>query len=211
MNTTRTALALVIGLATGPAQLASAGTPPAKATLTPTVIGQTGIQAAPIKPATPVEGVGTSPAVKNPALQRPGIRLPAGQCPDPAAQRIDFRIVSRTSQFAGSVEIVGVVKNLGGGAYESQPNQQMMHLYEDARLVKHQAFHNLAPGQEVTIRYTRSWNSASPAEGEFPPTYKLVIVYDPDITKDGNPKNDDCVWANNTRTRSGTGINALFR
>ncbi|HEX9625876.1 MAG TPA: hypothetical protein VGA00_02935 [Acidiferrobacterales bacterium] len=201
MNPKLTATTLALFLATGLTQVASADTPPTKAVQTP-----------PKKLATPIQGVGTSPAVKNPALpavQRPGIRLPVGQCPDPAAQRIDFRIVSRTSQFAGSVEIVGVVKNVGA-AYESRPNQQMMHLYEDSRLVKYQAFHNLAPGQEVTIRYSRTWNSSSPAEGEFPPTYKLVIVYDPDITLDGNPKNDDCAGSNNMRTRSGTGINALF-
>ena len=146
-------------------------------------------------------------------LRQPEIQIPvrAGQCPDPSANRIGFRLINKTSQFAGNVEIIGVVKNVGGAAYESGPNQQGMHLYADTHLVKSQAFQNLAPGQEVEIRHSRPWNSSSPAEGEFPPEYKLIITYDPDIRIDANPKNDDCNGANNVKTRSGADINTLFR
>jgi len=35
------------------------------------------------------------------------------------------------------------------------------------------------------------------------PWYLLVIVYDPDIRLDGNPKNDECTSANNKKERSG--------
>lgn len=143
-------------------------------------------------------------------LQKKNISTLTRMCTDPAARSIDFRIVRRTSQFTGRVEITGTIKNIGKAAYETRPNQQSVHLYEGSTLVKQQAFGNLSPGQTVTIRYQRNWNSSSPAEGEFPPTYKLLIVYDPDIFIDGNPKNEDCVSANNTKERSGSDINALF-
>lgn len=139
------------------------------------------------------------------------VKLPAQSCPDPAAQRIDFRIIARASRFQGQVEISGVVKNVGQAAYESRPNQQSVHLYEGNRLVAQQAFQNLAPGQEVRVQFVRGWNASSPSEGEFPPTYKLVIVYDPDIRLDGNPKNDDCRGNNDVLQRSGGDINNLFR
>ncbi len=177
-----------------------------------------------------------TPKVKQPPV-RPGVRTPSGAitkpkatrqpakpgtmkplrgesgqgCTDPAARSIDFRIVNKASRFKGRVEITGTIKNVGRAAYETRPNQQSMHLYEGSRLVKQQAFGNLPPGRTAAIRYQRNWASSSPAEGEFPPTYKLMIIYDPDITKDGNPKNDDCVATNNKKERSGAAINGLFR
>lgn len=72
-------------------------------------------------------------------------------------------------------------------------------------------FQNLAPAQEVNLVYERNWDAASPAEGEFPPTYRLLIGYDPDILLDGNPNNDDCNSNNNQLERSGADVNALFR
>ena len=142
--------------------------------------------------------------------------LPPAQCPDPAAHELGFSIVSRTSQFAGRVRIVGTARNVGAAPYESGPNQQSLQLYESIpggtpRMVAQQAFQNLAPGAEVSVRYERDWNSSSPAEGEFPPSYKLMVVYDPDIRLDSNTKNDDCNNANNSKERNGSEINALFR
>lgn len=142
--------------------------------------------------------------------------IPASKCPDPAVQRIDFAIVSKTSQFSGKVRITGVVKNVGLEPYISGPNQQEILLYEGpmgatSRVVARKKFQNLNPGQEVTVVYERNWNSASPSEGEFPPSYKVIIVYDPDIRMDSNPKNDDCNMNNNQKERSGADINALFK
>jgi hypothetical protein len=65
------------------------------------------------------------------------------------------------------------------------------------------AFQNLTPGQTVTLVHHRNWNGSSPAEGEFPSTYRLMVGYDPDIFINGNPKNDDCVNTNNRKERSG--------
>ncbi len=138
-------------------------------------------------------------------------RLPRRVCPDPAAYRLTFRIVSRTSRTRGRVEIAGVVKNVGRGAYVTRAGQQGIQLWEGRRMVRNLDFRNLTPGQSKTVRYRRNWNSASPGEGEFPPTYKLWIIYDPDITKDGNRSNDDCRGSNNRIQRSGQGINVMLR
>ena len=149
---------------------------------------------------------------KNPALCRNVTIKPT--CPDPAAQ-VDFRVVRRDNRFAGLVEIKASVKNLGL-PYVTSPNQQALYLYElvpgaAPRLVATQRFANLASGEVASVGFTRTWNSSSPAEGEFPPSYRAVISYDPDIAIDGNPKNDDCRPANNAFERSGTEINALLR
>jgi hypothetical protein len=111
---------------------------------------------------------------------------------------------------------VGTVKNVGGAPYVSGPNQQIAQLYEinpggRPRLVASRAFQNLAPNEAVTVTFERDWNSASPAEGEFPPTYRLLVTYDPDIRLDGNTKNDDCNSGNNVKDRAGSDINGLFR
>lgn len=138
------------------------------------------------------------------------------KCPDPAVEKIDFTIISKTSQFVGKIRITGVVKNVGLAPYISGPNQQAVHFYEvpiggTARLVAQKKFQNLNPGQQVIVTYERNWHASSPAEGEFPSSYKVIIVYDPDIRLDSNPKNDDCNINNNQKERSGADINALFR
>jgi len=149
---------------------------------------------------------------KNPALCRNLALKPA--CPDPAAQ-IEFRLVRRDSQFAGLVAVKASVKNLGA-PYVTAPGQQLLSLYEIVpgsapRLVASQPFANLASGEVASVTFNRTWNASSPAEGEFPPSYRAVISYDPDIRIDGNVKNDDCRATNDSVEQSGTAINALFR
>jgi hypothetical protein len=166
----------------------------------------------------PAPSVAPKPVTTVPVAPLPTLRVPppALVCPDPAAVSIDYSMVSRASRFAGRVRIAGKVKNVGGAAYVSGPNQQVAQLYEIVpggrpRLVASQAFQNLAPNAEVTVSFERDWNASSPAEGEFPPSYRLMIVDDPDILLDGNPRNDDCGRTNNTRDRAGSDINAMFR
>ena len=140
------------------------------------------------------------------------IRPPIYSCGiDPAASKIDFAIVQRTTQFRGRVRVTATVKNVGRGDFISSRGQQTALLYSDRTLVARRDFLNLAVGQSFTFSYDRLWDSSSPAEGEFPPEYRLVVTYDPDIYIDGNSQNDDCSNANNNRVRSGTGINDLFR
>jgi hypothetical protein len=162
--------------------------------------------AEPPKPTVPI-----APSEKLPLKPWKPLVLP---CPDLAAS-IDFSIAYRTSRTSGRVNIVGKVKNVGGVAYESGPNQQTALLYEivpggQPRLVASQALQNLAPGEEITVRFGRTWNASSPAEGEFPPSYRLVLSFDPDIRIDGNPKNDDCNRSNDVRERSGAEINTML-
>lgn len=143
-------------------------------------------------------------------------------CPDPAAFEIRFQIVRRNSQFQGLVRITGVVKNVGGKSFVSGPNQAKAYLYQlpagvpcgnatGGTIVAQQEIRNLAPGATMELIFEREWNSSSPNEGEFPNCYRLIISYDPDIYMDSNVDNDDCNQNNNTKDRSGTEINQLFR
>lgn len=143
---------------------------------------------------------------------RPIVKPPIYSCGiDPAAARIDFQIVERTTQFRGRVRVTATVKNVGHLAYVSRTGQQTALLYSDRTLVARRDFVNLAVGQAFTFSYDRNWDSSSPSEGEFPPNYRLIVTYDPDIYLDANPQNDDCSNANNDRTRSGADINGMLR
>ncbi|MGC4086786.1 MAG: hypothetical protein QM756_02595 [Polyangiaceae bacterium] len=149
---------------------------------------------------------------RNPAACKNIVIKPT--CPDPSAQ-VEFRVARRDSTFRGLIEIKASVKNVGL-PYVTGPNQQLLNLYEivpgsTPRLVASQPFANLASGEVASVSITRLWNSSSPAEGEFPPSYRAVISYDPDIAIDGNTRNDDCHPENNSIERSGTAINAMLR
>ena len=63
----------------------------------------------------------------------------------------------------------------------------------------------------MQLSWERDWNSSSPSEGEFPNSYRLLILYDPDIYMDANKDNDDCNQNNNKKERSGTEINDMLR
>jgi hypothetical protein len=163
-------------------------------------------------PAVKIAPVAKLPIATQSAIQQATTKtLPAKVtqlCPDPAAQRID---ISRASTANRRVTITGVMRNLGGG-YETRPNQQQITLYETragvpgGRVVASAPFGNLTPGQEVRVNYSVIWNSGQ----EFPPSYKLMISYDPDILIDANTRNDDCRNNNNEVTRNGEDINRLF-
>ncbi|MEO8035557.1 MAG: hypothetical protein ABI837_14065 [Acidobacteriota bacterium] len=141
-------------------------------------------------------------------------------CIDPAAAEIRFEIVRRETQFRGRVRITGVVKNIGNTAFSCNGGamQASAHLYElptaatsGGTLRAHTDFSSLAVNDTVTVSYERDWDSSSPSEGEFSPSYKLIIVYDPDILLDSNTANDDCNNRNNNKSRSGSEINAMLR
>lgn len=158
---------------------------------------------------------GVVPGVTPPAGAVPGVR-PALACPDPSAVSLSARIIHRDNQWSGRVEIVGLVRNIGRGAYHPGRRRQLVELTEQvpggrARIVKSQWFSNLRPGETVKVRYRRHWNSSSPAEGEFPPTYVLSIVYKPAPGKGESGPSVDCHLSNNRKTMSGTEINRLFR
>lgn len=158
------------------------------------------------------------------AVIKPGMQLktdlirPQVDCIDPAAVEIRFDIVRRDSQFAGRVRINGVVKNIGNKTFQSGPNQAAAYLYQlppgatsGGTLVAQQPFTYLAVGDAINVSWERDWNSSSPNEGEFPNSYRLIIVYDPDIYMDANKDNDDCNGNNNQIDRSGTEINDMLK
>jgi hypothetical protein len=126
------------------------------------------------------------------------------------AEAINFTVVSAKSELIGTVKIEGVVRNAGTSDYTSNANQQIALLYEqipggNPKLVKRQPFQNLPVNATVKVFYERRWNKSD----EFPPTYTLVISFDPDIYIDGNNNNDDSNTANNKLSKSGEAINAL--
>lgn len=163
-----------------------------------------------IKPLRPVHTI-------KPVQIRPG--LVGRACPDPAAYEIQFQVVRRdpSSRFKGRVRITGIVKNIGSKAFIAGLNQAKAYLYEmppgsSSGSVKAQReIRNLAPGATMALVYERDWNSSSPAEGEFPPSYRLQILLDPDIYMDASKDNDDCTQDNNKKDRSGTDINGMLR
>ncbi|WP_179020428.1 hypothetical protein [Winogradskyella forsetii] len=126
--------------------------------------------------------------------------------------------VEPTTQFAGTATITGIVKNIGDD-FNSGAGQQTISLYErslgtptnqSGNLVASLNFETLAANETLEVSYSRPWNSSSPAEGEFPPEYILVISYDPDLFLDGNLNNDDTNTANNEILVSGSLINTMF-
>jgi hypothetical protein len=113
----------------------------------------------------------------------------------------------------GTVTITAIVKNVGNAPYISRPGQQNVQLLETASgattggAVKATCdFPTLNVGQEVRCSWSRPWDIAI----EFQPSYQALIVYDPDILLDSNPKNDDASNKNNTAFLSWTAVNATF-
>ena len=152
-------------------------------------------------------------------------------CPDPAARAIEFSILSRTTARSGRVRIEGVVRNIGREVYQSGPNMnskvQLWQIGAGApRLVAEKSFTSLLPelvnapssaafaSASVRARFERDWDSRSPNLGEFPPTYRLVIVYVGTGAGNGpgsSGQPDDCNLRNNVKERSGADINSMFR
>lgn len=134
---------------------------------------------------------------------------------DLKAESLTFSVV-KTAPFVGVATIKGTILNIGD-TFASGDNQQSIILYEKILgtpmgvVVARKSFKNLEVGETLEVSYNRIWNSSSPAEGEFPPEYTLVIGYDPDLYLDGNVHNDDVNSENNRLTKSGKGINRVFR
>ncbi|MDH7448445.1 hypothetical protein [Aquimarina sp. 2201CG14-23] len=136
---------------------------------------------------------------------------------DLEATSITFTIV-KDDDFTGTATITGTITNIGDSNFNSSTGQQAIRLYQRSlgaaapgSLVGTVNFTNLNAGETLTVSYSRPWNSSSPAEGEFPPDFRIILDYDPDIFIDGNDNNNDEDLLNNDLTVSGSGINDLFR
>ncbi len=137
---------------------------------------------------------------------------------DLKAEFIIFSI-DPSSQFAGEATITANIINIGDD-FQSGAGQQSLLLYEKqlgvptdqpGDLVGRLDFTSLAAGEKLEVSYTRPWNASSPAEGEFPPEYILIISYDVDLFADGNVHNDDTNNSNDKITVSASLINQMFR
>jgi hypothetical protein len=135
---------------------------------------------------------------------------------DLAVTDITFSITGidhNAQDFEGTATITAVITNIGADPYVSNSNQQGVLLYEQdlglvvGTIVVDQEFGNLGVGESITVSYSRAWNQSSPAEGEFPPNYRAVITFDPDLYIDGNSSNDDALSTNNERTESSEELN----
>jgi len=132
-------------------------------------------------------------------------------CPDLQAASVNFQVVRRYSQYSGLVKVTGTVKNIGKQHFVGNASQMAIILYEvrpggSTRILRKASYPSINSGQSKSISTYVRWSTSN----EFPPSYRISIVYDPDIKMDGNPRNDDCNSANNRKQRSGTDINRLF-
>jgi len=143
----------------------------------------------------------TVPAVKPKPTPVPRI------CPDPAAVAFSSRVVVQQPG-GGEIELSGVVHNRGNAAFVSRPGQAEVQILtsrppgEAPLVLARKALFNLQAAQSISIQFRRAW----PRNVQFPPTFSLVISYDPDILFDGNPQNDDCTQANNQMDLAGAVI-----
>lgn len=136
---------------------------------------------------------------------------PDRACANPAVVTIRFRMIERLTPSKGKIRIFGVVHNRGTKNFVSRWGQQELHLYENSRLVKVKKFRRINAGQSIRVSHARTWNAAATRHAKGVPVYRAIIVYDPDIYMDSNPRNDDCVSGDNRLARNGREINRLFR
>ncbi len=158
------------------------------------LLGTTGTGAQEIKP----------PIVEKPYAKVKGI--------DPAVTALAVKVTKKLTAFEAEIEIIGVVRNIGTEDFRSGNGQQSAQLYEEnpgarPRLVAEKAFSVLKSGEFFVVKYGRRWSTSM----EFPPTYRLMLSYDPDIYIDGNKRNDDVNSKNNRKTLTGTVITEQVR
>jgi hypothetical protein len=126
---------------------------------------------------------------------------------DLAADAVNYRLVSKTNPSNGTIEIEGVIKNVGTRTFTAGANQAFAQLFEYNTLLAKVPITSLAAGAVVRVKKQQSWRTGL----EFPPSYRVSVVYDPDILLDSNTANDDRNALNNSGTRVGSGIDQLFR
>jgi len=144
-------------------------------------------------------------------LPKPKFPIPlAKECRDPAADSLTFQVLSRDRAHPtqGRIRLTGMVKNVGNVAFESDPRQASAQLTEQSpggrpAIRAQQNIANLAPNATITLTHELAWDTAR----EFPPTFTLLLSYDPDIYLDANKKNDDCNQNNNRKELTGEQIN----
>ena len=143
-----------------------------------------------------------NPKTMTPVQNQQQVRQTLASIIDPAITELSFSTIKRSS--GDILRITVTLKNIGGANYQSNANQQNVQLFEEwtpdqPRQVKVFPFQNLNAGAGLQFVY----ETPAPKPGnEFPPNYRAVIVYEPDILSDANPKNDDANAANNSLVKN---------
>lgn len=143
-------------------------------------------------PQTPKPPVPPGPPVR--PVPTPIVRL----CRDPAA----VFLIARGSPLGPNravLDFEGQVVNKGNAAFVSPPQQARAQILESRPqggapiVLADKPLDNLAPGRGLVVTVRRAFTRNQ----QFPPTFSLLLSYDPDILHDGNPENDDCDQSNN--------------
>jgi hypothetical protein len=124
---------------------------------------------------------------------------------------ITCQLLNQTTSFNGILEIKGIIKNIGNSDFSSGLNQPKAYLILKAQagseiILEELDFNSLSKDNELTISHQRTWLTST----EFPPSFIVRIVYDPDILSDGNDNNDDTNTSNNSNQLLPNVINDLF-
>jgi len=91
-------------------------------------------------------------------------------CWQPVADRIDFELLRRTSDYSGHFRITGVVANRGTGP--TGPEAALIQLLSGSTPVAQNTVADL-PSGTATVTYETDFSTAT----EFPPTYSLVVTF----------------------------------
>jgi len=101
------------------------------------------------------------------------------------------------------VDIFGTVANASAGDYISEAGQQSLKISQSSptlsgwSVVFTQPFISVRAGGSVPFLFNKTYTTAEFAR--LRPSFKVEIVYNGAITSDGNPRNDDCAAANNSK------------
>ncbi len=124
---------------------------------------------------------------------------------------VTYEKVTQNSSTSGTVKIIAHVKNVGNSAFISSDNQQVANLVMKVpgtsdMIIEHLDFTTIAKDGELTFQSIQDWDTSI----EFPASFELRIVYDPDIAIDSSSDNDDSNDSNNTFLLDGFVLNTLF-
>jgi hypothetical protein len=131
------------------------------------------------------------PAVIERVQIKPGPVAPVMQCPDIRAMSLDFKLVSKTVPYAGTVNITGVAKNVGA---KPNPVGGKLQLWMGSSLLGETPFGILPSGGTVTVSRQNFFDRTQGYVGDF--DFVLKVVYDP-YAGIPNKHDVDCDWNNN--------------
>lgn len=161
-------------------------------------------------------GIAPPPETKRhrgvPAVSGNPVALPPGRCPDPAIMPLTPRWArvnpdGRTFFF----QLYTRIHNVGTVPYVSRGNQQTISFHEGGRFLVSLPWYPTSDDAVGAVSTVVASDAQEVVLG--PPRHKMLVIprwdpsssadftaefsYDPDISSDGNPNNDDCNRTNN--------------